>query len=97
MIIEFEDKKLKGKLTTLGKAKKEFGQRIAEVIFRRIKQLETAQDEKELYHIPGNFHPLTSNRLGQWACRLDANWRLIFRLRGEEEYIAVIVEVVDYH
>lgn len=97
MKIEFEDKKLEKKLATLAKAKKAFGGTMAGVIFHRIKQMETALNDSELRYIPGNFHPLTADRKGQWACSLTANWRMIFRLKIEEDYIAVIIEIVDYH
>ena len=96
MEIEFEDKKLKKKLSKPSQAKRYFGG-MASTIFLRIKQLEAANDEAELRLIPGGFHPLTGDREGQWACSLGANWRLIFRLRIEASYVAVIIEVVDYH
>ncbi len=97
MEIEFEDKKLERKLATLAKAKKAFGDKVGGMIFYRINQLEVALDESELHYIPGNFHPLTADRKGQWACSLTANWRMVFRLKIEEDYIAVIIEIVDYH
>ena len=96
MEIEFEDKKLKKKLSKPSQAKRYFGG-MASTIFLRIKQLEVANDEAELRLIPGGFHPLTGDRDGQWACSLGANWRLIFRLRIEASYVAVIIEIVDYH
>lgn len=96
MEIEFEDKKLKKKLSKPSQAKRYFGG-MASTIFLRIKQLEVANDEAELRLIPGGFHTLTGDRDGQWACSLGANWRLIFRLRIEASYVAVIIEVVDYH
>lgn len=96
MEIEFEDKKLEKKLSKLAQAKRYYGG-MATTIFRRIKQLQAANDEAELRKIPGGFHPLTEDRGGQWACSLSANWRLIFRLRIEASYVAVIIEVVDYH
>lgn len=97
MKIEFNDKRLRSRLSTLGEARRFFGDTRSRIIFRRIGQIEVAQDEEELLFLPGKFHRLTGDRDGQWACSLDANWRLIFRVKRENDYIAVIIEVVDYH
>lgn len=96
MEVEFEDKKLEKRLSTLSQAKRHYGG-IAQTIIIRINQIRAARDETELRLLPGRFHQLTGDRAGQWACALGANWRLIFRLRVEAEYVAVIIEVVDYH
>ena len=61
-------------------------------------------------HLPGNFHELTGNRKGQWACNLDQPYRLIFAPTTDPiptdddgkniwlELIEVeIIEIVDYH
>jgi proteic killer suppression protein len=44
---------------------------------------------------PGyGLHPLKGNRRGQWAVRVSANWRIIFRF---EDGDCFDVDYVDYH
>ena len=45
--------------------------------------------------LPGfRLHPLTADRAGRWAVRVDANWRVTFRLDGTD---AFDVDYEDYH
>ena len=44
---------------------------------------------------PGHrLHPLTGNRLGQWAVWVSGNWRPVFAFTGND---AADVDLVDYH
>jgi len=44
---------------------------------------------------PGwRLHPLRSNLKGHWAVTVSGNWRLTFRLEGED---AFLVDYQDYH
>ncbi len=44
---------------------------------------------------PGNrLHPLTGDRAGQWAVRINDQYRLCFRWTSEG---AADVEITDYH
>ena len=45
--------------------------------------------------VPGyRLHPLKGNLKGFWSVTVRANWRIIFRLEGED---AFDVELTDYH
>lgn len=86
-------------------ARKKYGKRCADILFRRLAQMETAKDMEALICAPGHYHPLTGKRKGQWACRLQGGMRLIFVLgaRGEMVIkeitgpILTILEIMDYH
>lgn len=44
---------------------------------------------------PGwRLHPLRANLRGHWAVMVSGNWRLTFRLAGED---AILVDYQDYH
>lgn len=48
------------------------------------------------FHI-GRCHPLTNNRIGQYAVDLVHPYRLVFEKHGNKKQVAHIVEIVDYH
>jgi len=60
------------------KLEKKFGKIRAEKIKTRLAQLNYAENLEDTRHLPGNFHELSANRKGQWACDLDQPFRLIF-------------------
>lgn len=58
---------------------------------RRILQaLEEATGPHELNHPGYGLHPLKGARKGDWAIKVDGNWRITFRFAGQD------VERVDY-
>ena len=88
----------------------EFGKHRANKIRARLTQLMFASNLEELRHFPGNYHELTGNRKGQWACDLDQPYRLVFTpheipLQANESDHAIrmeitgveILEIVNYH
>lgn len=84
---------------------KKLGARCAEILLRRLRQMRDAKDLETLTRIPGHYHPLTADRKGQWACRLQGGLRLVFvpGTRGEmvlkeitDPYLT-ITEITDYH
>ena len=45
--------------------------------------------------LPGfRLHPLKGDLRGFWAVTVRANWRIIWRFKGED---AVDVDLIDYH
>ena len=48
------------------------------------------------FHI-GRCHPLMQNRKGQYAVDLVHPYRSVFEKNGNENQIANILEIVDYH
>lgn len=78
MDISFVDKKLRQLANDKRKLTKEFGKVRADKIRNRLNQLHVATTLEEVRHLPGNYHELTGNRKGQWACDLDQPYRLVF-------------------
>ncbi|WP_367389055.1 type II toxin-antitoxin system RelE/ParE family toxin [Lewinella sp. LCG006] len=110
MIISFSDKTLKKVANDDRKLVKKYGQRRADLIKRRLDALRAVDTLEEARHLPGNFHELTGDRKGQWACNLDHPYRLIFvphedPIPTDEDgkYIWIeikgvdVTEIVDYH
>ena len=57
--------------------------------------LEAMRDERELRDIPvWKAHRLTGNRKGTWSLHVTRNWRLTFRIEGDE---VADVNLEDYH
>ena len=86
-------------------ARKKYGERCADILFRRLAQMETAQNMEALIGAPGHYHALTGKRKGQWACRLQGGLRLIFAPGVHGELVLkeitgpalTILEITDYH
>ena len=57
--------------------------------------LQDMEDIDELYAIPiWKVHQLAGNRKGCWSFQVTRNWRLTFRVDGEE---IVDIDYEDYH
>ena len=78
MDISFNDNKLRKYANNDSQAIKKLGQRRATLYKQRLDDLFDAQSLEDVRYLPGNFHELTSDRKGQWACNLDHPYRLIF-------------------
>lgn len=84
---------------------KKLGERCARTLFRRISQMESAEDLATLTQQAGHFHPLTADRKGQWACSLLGGLRLVFVPGAHGEMVIkeiaaptlTIIEIKDYH
>lgn len=89
---------------------KEFGKLRAEKIRARLAQLRFANTLEDVRQLPGNYHELTGNRKGQWACDLDQPYRLVFTphetpipVNEDGQYVWMeitgveVIEVVNYH
>lgn len=76
----------------------------------RITALLSAETLEAVRYLPGNYHELTGDRKGQWACNLSGNYRLVFEPHEKPiptnpngQYIwceikgVEIAEIVDYH
>ena len=66
---------------------------------RRMQQIRAAQDERVFYALKSlHFEKLKGDRAGQQSIRLNAQWRLVLRLKGQAPAkVVLIIEVVDYH
>ncbi len=57
--------------------------------------LDAMQDPEELRALPTwKAHVLTGDRKGTWSLHVTRNWRLTFRIKGEE---IVDINIEDYH
>jgi toxin HigB-1 len=110
MIITFSDKKLEKSVNDDRILWKNFGQLRAKKIRLRLVQLEDSSTLEDLRNLPGNWHELTENRKGQWACDLDQPYRLIFEPcekpvptdeNGKYIWVEIkcveVIEIINYH
>ncbi|RFM27044.1 type II toxin-antitoxin system RelE/ParE family toxin [Deminuibacter soli] len=110
MKITFGDKKLEKLANDDRKRIQALGKLRAEILRRRLSQLEDAATLEEVRHLPGNYHELKGDRKGQWACDLDQPYRLIFTPHadpiptneaGQYVWLAItgvaVIEIINYH
>lgn len=110
MDIVFTDKNLEKYANDDRLAQKKLGTLRAKKFKARLDSIDAAKNLKETENLPGRFHPLKGDRLGQWSLDLDHPHRLIIRpIRGEvtinehgiymwEEVTEVeIIEITDTH
>jgi len=110
MNITFADKKLQKIVNDDRKIVKVYGKVRAEKIRDRLAQLRYAQTLEDVRYLPGNYHELTGDRKGQWACDLDQPCRLLFEPHehpvpenehGQYVWLKIvgveIMEIVNYH
>lgn len=110
MEIFFKSRNLEKVASNPRKCQKEFGERRAELFLRRLQQLYRAINLEDVRNLPGNYHELSGDRKGQWACDLDQPYRLVFEPHerpiptdedGKYIWIEIkeveITEIVNYH
>lgn len=77
-----------------GKRSRRF-QSIEAVARRRLRQLDGAEELRDLAIFPGNrLEMLRGDRAGQHSIRVNDQWRICFKWRDGDAYD---VEIVDYH
>ena len=72
MNILFEDKNLKKCATDKAYALKALGQRRANCYAVRLMQIDRADNFEQLRGLPGHYHDLIGNRVGQGTCCKNA-------------------------
>ncbi|NJD23504.1 MAG: killer suppression protein HigA [Melioribacter sp.] len=110
MEITFSDKKFALLVNDDRKLYKKMGKVRAEKIRLRLNQLRDAGTLEDVRYLAGNYHELTDNRKGQWACDLDQPYRLIFTphenpipVNPHGQYIWIeikgveVIEIINYH
>ena len=110
MNITFANRKLEKWANNFALAQKKLGNARATKYHQRLSDMRDIDSFAELEFLPGNFHNLSANRKGQWACNLDHPYRLIFEPAIHpvpcnehgtpiltEMKIVEIIEIVDYH
>ncbi|MEW6702016.1 MAG: type II toxin-antitoxin system RelE/ParE family toxin [Bacteroidota bacterium] len=106
----FCDKKLAKLVNDDRKLEQKMGKVRAEKIRLRLNQLHDAVTLEDVRYLAGNYHELTDNRKGQWACDLDQPYRLIFTphenpipVNPHGQYIWIeikgveVIEIINYH
>lgn len=72
-------------------------QQVADKLRNIVTFLQAMQHEDELKAVAlWNAHLLTGNRRGTWSLSVTRNWRLTFRIDGEELEI-IDLDFQDYH
>ena len=88
-----------------------YGKQVAEKIAQRLDDVRAAEALEDLRGLPGRWHELTGDRVGQVAAHLTANLRLVVEVADDPlprrpndaglDWAGVttvrVVEVVDYH
>jgi proteic killer suppression protein len=110
MEITFSDQKLEELANNDRKRIRELGKIQADILRRRLTQLENSTTLEDVRHLPGRYHELTHNRKGQWGCDLDQPNRLIFKPlenpipqndNGQYIWSAIkgieVIEIINYH
>lgn len=108
MIIRFRSRRLQAIANDGKAARRELGKRCADVLRRRLDDLQAADDLEAMRHLPGRCHELTGDRAGQFALDLEHPRRLVFEaLNGDRnregglDWSTVtaieVVEITDYH
>ncbi len=110
MIINFANKKLEKLANNFAFAQKKLGNDRAVKYHQRLGDMRDIESFNDLKFLPGNFHSLSGDRKGQWACSLDHPYRLIFEPADKpiptnehgtviltELKVVAILEIVDYH
>ena len=70
-------------------------QQIASVALRRLVQIDSAEELRDLASPPANrLELLKGNRAGQYSVRINDQYRICFRWKGGHAYD---VEIADYH
>lgn len=82
-------------LLWLGQNPPELPSTIHQTALRKLTQLQAATSLHDLRIPPGNrLHALKGNRQGEYAIRINDQYRLCFRWEGREAYD---IEITDYH
>jgi proteic killer suppression protein len=70
-------------------------QQIADVALRRLVQIDSAEEIRDLRSPPANrLETLKGDRAGQYSVRINDQYRVCFRWKGGH---AFDVEITDYH
>jgi len=68
---------------------------IQQVAYRKLRIMNNAKSLRDLRSPPANrLEKLKGKRAGQHSIRINDQWRICFRWRGNDAYD---VEIVDYH
>lgn len=66
----------------------------AERLRRLLTALDVAAEPRDMAAPGNNLHALSRNLSGQWAVKVDGNWRLTFAFERED---VILLDYQDYH
>jgi toxin HigB-1 len=97
MDVTFKDQSL-DRLETDATYSAGFGNDVVKAFRKTMQHIRAAQDERTFYARNSfRFEKLEDDRQGQYAMRLNKQWRLIIELHGKAPKIVHVVEITDYH
>ena len=98
MLVEFDDKDL-ARLETDPTFSAGFEHSIVRSFRKRILFIRSSKDERDFYAMKSlHFEKLSGDRAGQHSMRLNAQWRLILRIKqGDNGKLVVVASIADYH
>ena len=95
MDIYYASRRLHSAARSLQEANREFGV-LGRRYIERLQLIQAAPTLSDLRQIQSlRIHALKGTRAGEWALKLNQNWRLVFTVTSESE--CVIESVEDYH
>ncbi len=95
MDVYYGSRKLQASAQSLLEATRQFGD-LGRRYIERLHVIHATPTFSELRKIQSlRIHPLKGVRVGEWALKLNQNWRLVFTVPSETE--CVIESVEDYH
>jgi proteic killer suppression protein len=66
----------------------------AEKLRLQLFALDHARSASDLARPGWNLHPLKGDLANHWSIKVNGNWRVTFRLEGED---VILVNYLDYH
>lgn len=110
MDVSFASERLRLECESMKRLRRKHGEQCARKVVSRLEDLRSASSLEEMRKLPGGCHPLTGDRKGQHAIKLQDGKRLIFKKAvgaspdqadDGEDWTRVdavqILEIVDYH
>lgn len=108
MVIRFRTRRLQIICNDVKAARKALGKRCAEILRKRLDDMQASESLQTMRHLPGRCHELKGDRGGEFAIDLEHPKRLVFepldgaeRAGGGLDWSSItaieIVDIVDYH
>ena len=81
MEVEYESTRLEALFNDQRRLRRTYGGACVKKLRNRMSSIVVESTLEQLGGMPGDLHPLSGNRHGQFAMDLDGGWRLILRPR----------------
>ena len=97
MKVEYETEKVLELCTRRKAAQRRFGEPGAKRLARRIKELESAVDSRDLFEGGGHWHPLHGDRAGTWSATVTSSDRIVVSFASTGTLVVVLAVGNEYH